>query len=374
MKKAVLEAIATMVGTVIGAGILGIPYVVAEAGFWTGALNIIVLGIISMFLYLYLGEVALRTKGRHQLTGYAEKYLGKKGKFLMMAAMMGGIYGALVAYIMGVGQAIYAMAGIGNPLLYSLIFFAIVSTIIYLGIREVAVSELYMLPMIILVVVVIAVFSFRFLDVQNFNAFNIHNIFLPYGVVLFAYLGATAIPEMEMVLEGNEKSMRKAVVLGMLIPMAIYLLFAFFIVGVSGAGTTEVATIGLGEIIGEHMVWIGNIFAAITMTTSFLALGLALEQMYHFDYNLNKFVSWGLTCLIPLGIALAGIAGFVKALEISGVLAGGLTGILIVLMAAKAKDMGGRKPEYSVPINRLISCLLILLFGAGAGYYLWSII
>ncbi|MBD3249812.1 amino acid permease [Candidatus Woesearchaeota archaeon] len=374
MKKALLEAIATMVGTVIGAGILGIPYVVAEAGFWTGALNIVVLGIISIILYLYLGEVALRTKGRHQLTGYAEKYLGKKGKFLMMAAMVGGIYGALVAYIMGVGQAIHAMVGIGNPMIYSLVFFAVVSTIIYFGIREVAVSELYMLPMIIIIVAVIAVFSFNFLNVQNFNVFNIYNIFLPYGVVLFAYLGATAIPEMEMVLEGNEKSMKKAIVLGMLIPMVIYLFFAFFVVGVSGAGTTEVATIGLGEIIGKHMVWIGNIFAAITMTTSFLALGLALEQMYHFDYNLSKIVSWSLTCLIPLGIALAGIAGFVKALEISGVLAGGLTGILIVLMAVKAKGMSGRRPEYSVYINWVIAGLLIFLFGAGAGYYLWSII
>jgi amino acid permease len=374
MKKAVLEAIATMVGTVIGAGRLGIPYVVAEAGLWTGILNIIILGIISMILYIYLGEVALRTKGRHQLTGYAEKYLGKKGKFLMMVAMISGIYGALVAYIMGVGQALYAIAGIGNPLIYSLIFFAVVSTIIYFGIKKVAISELYMIPLIILIVAVIAVFSFKHIETGNLNAFNSYNLFIPYGVVLFAYLGATAIPEMEMVLEKNEKQMKKAIIIGMLIPMIIYLLFALFVVGVSGTGTTEVATIGLGDIIGEHMVWIGNIFAAITMTTSFLALGLALEQMYRYDYGMNRAASWGLTCLIPLGIALAGIAGFIKALEISGVLAGGLTGILIVMMAARAKKLGKRKPEYSLYINRMISVLLIVLFAGGAGYYLWNIL
>ena len=41
-KKLLLwEAIATLVGTIIGAGILGIPYVIAKAGFWTGIFDIV---------------------------------------------------------------------------------------------------------------------------------------------------------------------------------------------------------------------------------------------------------------------------------------------------------------------------------------------
>ena len=78
MKKQALlwEAISTFVWTIIGAGILGIPYVVAQAGLWTGIVVIVALGLVSMILYLYLGEITLRTKGFHQLTGYSEKYLG----------------------------------------------------------------------------------------------------------------------------------------------------------------------------------------------------------------------------------------------------------------------------------------------------------
>ena len=38
MKKEFFEAIALLMGTVIGAGVLGIPYIVYKAGFLTGLL------------------------------------------------------------------------------------------------------------------------------------------------------------------------------------------------------------------------------------------------------------------------------------------------------------------------------------------------
>ena len=88
--KPLLEAIATLVGFTIGAGILGIPYVIAKAGFVTGIINILIIGILVLFLNLYSGEIVLRTKGDHQLTGYASIYLGKTGKFLMAISIIFG--------------------------------------------------------------------------------------------------------------------------------------------------------------------------------------------------------------------------------------------------------------------------------------------
>ena len=114
-QKLFWEAIATMVGTIIGAGVLGLPYVVSQAGFLTGMITILGVGLVVLLLYLYLGETVLRTKGFHQLTGYAEKYLGKWGKGLMTFAMVFGTYGALIAYLIGEGEALAAIFG-GEPL------------------------------------------------------------------------------------------------------------------------------------------------------------------------------------------------------------------------------------------------------------------
>ena len=366
------ESVAIMVGTVIGAGILGIPYVAAKAGFWTGIVNIILLGLVSMFLYLYLGEITLRTNGLHQLTGYAKIYLGNKGKILMMFAMMFGIYGALIAYTIGVGQTLSAIFS-GYPIVYSIVFFIIASLIIYLGLKQVAKSELYLLPFIISTILVMSILLIKDVNMINFTAFNFSNIFVPYGVILFAFLGATAIPEMNMELKKNKRYLKKAIIVGMIIPIIIYLSFTILIVGVSGSSTTEVATIGLGEIVGKHMVIIGNIFAMITMATSFLALGLALKQMYYYDYRLNKNISWVLTCLVPFVVVLTNITTFIKALDIAGVLSGGTTGILIVLMAFKAKKVGKRVPEYKIPINWFVAVFFIALFLLGVGYYLWTL-
>ncbi|MBR9692163.1 hypothetical protein GOV06_05260 [Candidatus Woesearchaeota archaeon] len=372
-QKTLWIAIATLVGTIIGAGILGLPYVIAQAGFWTGVIDIVVLGFIVLLLYLYLGEVVLRTKGLHQLPGYAEKYLGSIGKKLMVFSMFFGNYGALIAYIIGVGAAASAIFG-GSPLTYSLIFFAVVAFIIFIGLKAVGESELLMLPLIIGTIIFILAASTFHINVGNFTMFNLAKILVPYGIILFAFLGASAIPVLREQLIRNEKHMKKAIIIGVLIPIISYLIFAVAVVGVTGLSTTEVATIGLGQVIGTYMILIGNFLAIITMTTSFLALGLALKETYHYDYNVNKHLAWALTVFIPLMIALSGFTSFIKAIGISGVIAGGTEGTMIVLMAMKAKKHGNRKPEYKIPINWLVAIGLIVVFILGAGYYLWSII
>ena len=53
--RAFFESIATLTGCVIGAGILGIPYVVVRAGFWTGMLVILILGLAVLLIHLMTG-------------------------------------------------------------------------------------------------------------------------------------------------------------------------------------------------------------------------------------------------------------------------------------------------------------------------------
>jgi len=368
IKKPQLQAIATLVGTIIGAGILGIPYVVAKAGFFTGIATITGLGIVVIVLYLYLGEIVLRTKGFHQLTGYAERYLGVWGKRMMTFTMVFGIYGALIAYIIGEGQVLAAIFN-GPTILFSLLFFAIASLIIYLGVKAVGESELWMVVVTIAIVFILALMAVPLISTENFTSFKVRNLFVPYGVVFFAFLGAAAIPEMREELVRNEKKLKRSIIIGASIPIAVYLIFTVIVVGVTGLQTTEVATLGLGQIIGRHVILIGNLFAVLTMATSFLTLGLALKEMYNYDYNINHQISWGLTIIIPLIIALSNVTTFIKAIGIAGVVAGGLEGILIVLMAFRAKKFGNRKPEYSVKLNKTLAVLIIAIFVLGAVFY-----
>src|SRR3989338_6268237 len=79
-KHKTLVGIGTMLGAIVGAGILAIPYVMAQSGLLLGFILTVVLGLSLLLVNLMAGEIVLRTKKQHQMTGYAEKKLGSWGK------------------------------------------------------------------------------------------------------------------------------------------------------------------------------------------------------------------------------------------------------------------------------------------------------
>ncbi len=375
MVKGVYQATATLAGTVIGAGILGIPYVISQVGFSLGLILIILIGLAVLFMSLFLGEVVLRTKTTHQLAGYAEKYLGKKAKVISTISLMVGVYGALIAYLMGISQSLSELFNL-NPILLIIITFIILSYIIHKGIKTLGNSEVLLGTIMILIMVTIALFSIfssKF-NPQNLNIINIKNIFLPYGVILFSFLGATAIPEMREEIIRNKIKLEKAILFGSLIPLVIYIFFALSVIGITGLETTQIATIGLGNLLGYKMILLANIFAIFAMTTSFIAIGYALKQMYMYDYKLSKGLSWALTCLPALIIVLLNITDFIQVIGISGAFAGGIDGIIITLMLWKAKKNSERKPEYSLKFTKIIGVILITLFILGILYQIRMLI
>lgn len=368
VNKHYYAAIATLFGTIVGAGVLGIPYSFARAGFMLGIINLVVLGTAVLFLYLFLGEVVLRTRGDHQLTGYAGMYLGRWGKKLMMFTMAFSIYGALIAYLIGEGAALAAIFNSSNNMLFSMIFFIIVSLIIYKGLEAIENSELVLSSVVLLIIIFISAYAFKKIDISNLSYFRIQNIFMPYGVILFSLAGSMAIPEMREELINNKKKLKKAIIIGALLPVVFYFIFSLAIVGSLGISTTEVATVGLAELLGQKMFILGNIFAVFAMATSFLTLGLALKEMYHYDFRFHKDAAWLLT-IVPTFIMFLFIKkSFVSVISITGGVAMGLEGILIILMYQKAKKIGARKPEYRVRSNIILEYFLMAIFAAGILY------
>lgn len=372
-KKRFWAAVATLMGTTIGAGVLGIPYVISKAGLLVGLIEIVLLGLAIMLTNLLLGEVVLRTKGDHQLTGYAEKYLGKTGKRIMALTMVFGIYGALTAYLIGVGDELTKLFPIANNFVYSLAYFFVVALLIYSGLRAIEQSELFLGIIIIIIILLIsalAIFSPSFSIKPSFRISK--NIIYPYGVIFFAYLGAVAIPEMKEELRKQKRYLKKAIILGGLVVMLVYLLFSTAIIGICKE-VTPIAPDCL-KVLGFRMELFGVLFGIFAMSTSFLALGLALKEMYEYDYKLRKEIAWMLTCVVPLALFLLRIGSFIQILSIAGALIGGTEGVLIVLMFRNAKKMGKRKPEYSIKENKLLLIILSTLFILGIIYQVLRIL
>jgi len=367
MKK-LWYASATIMGAVIGAGVLGIPFAFMKAGLLYGMINLAVVTILLVFVNLYMGEVMLRTKGIHQLTGYAERYLGKAGKGFMAFSLVFGIYGALIAYLIGIGDILSALLG-GQPFFYTTVFFVIFSALIYAGIKAVSKSEFvftYLKIFVFFALAISLVAFFKFSSIQT-AGFSLKTSLLPYGVVLFSLMAFPSLPEAREIIVKEEKDLKKALLISTLLPAAIYAVFAFIFIGVLGKSIGEVAIVTLSTI-GTVQFILGFSFAALAMMTAYLSLGLALQEMYEYDYRMKHNLSFLVTCIVPYILVVLGVKDFVKTLSIVGAVAGGLAAILIVLMFSRAKKLGEREPEYAVKRSVLISWLLISLFALGIIY------
>lgn len=362
LKRKFFTTAFTLTGTIIGAGILGLPYVFSKAGFLTGLFWLIFLGFIMLFVNLCLGEISLRTKKIHQLPGYAEKYLGKKGKIIMFFAVIFGIYSALLAYLIGEGQS-FSKLFFGNldySIYFALAFWILMILLLHKGLRELKKVEFY--GVIIIIGIILAMFFWFFPEVSfsNLSYYNFSDFFFPFGVILFSLLGFVAIPELRREIKGGEKLFKKAIIVGTLIPIFLYFIFTLIFVGVLGRSVEEVATISFGSFI--------VVLGIFTMLTSYFVLSFSLMDIFVYDLK-KKNLSFIFVSLVPLLLYLSvtffNLADFVKILGIGGVVSGGLTGILILLMNVKAKKKGNRNPEFVIPINWFIIGILSLIFILG---------
>jgi tyrosine-specific transport protein len=361
VKSKFIPALAVLLGTIIGAGFLGIPYVVSRSGFLVGAVYLLLIAGFIMLTKLYLGEVSLRTQGTHQLTGLADRYLGKTGKFVMFFAMIFGIYSALVAYLIGEGRSIsYIIFGnFGNAFVISLLFWSILSVLTYIGLKALKKYEKISMFVVFGLVLLIFVFFIGKINPENLSYINSEK-FAPFGIILFSFLAFSSLPEVKRILSGQEKLMKKVIVTGVLLAFLIYLAFCFVVVGVFGQGVQEIATLSLGRFFA--------LLGVTTMFTAFFALSIAIRDMFRFDFKLGRFKGWLLCSFVPLLlfliISLYKVVSFVQILSIAGIVSGGLTGISVLLMNLRAKKLGNRKPEYSMKISWPIILVLSALFVA----------
>ncbi len=371
MKNKLFGAIALLIGTVVGAGIFGIPYVVSQVGFMTGFFYLLVLGAVIFITTLCYAEVILRTREEHQMAGYAGKYLGKWGERIISFSLVFGIYGALLAYMVGVGDFLHALLydflG-GTPFLYTALFFILASIAVFFGLKTIIKIEKIMVAVLILAAVLIFIFGLPYVEMENLIGFDRMNLFLPYGVILFAFTGATVLADMKKILSGEEKKLKKSILIAYVIVFVIYLSFSFVVCGISGKDTSPEAIIGLNNVMGDKIFVIGAILGILTMTTSFLTLGLVLREIFMCDYKFGKVLSWVYACFVPFVIFLFGLADFIKIIGMVGAITGGLQGILILIMYLKAKKQGNTKPLFSIKVPKVIVYLMCAMYGVGIVY------
>lgn len=367
-------AVSTLVGTIIGVGMFGLPYAASRSGAAVALAYLLVLGAVVTCLHLIYGEIVLRTGERHRLVGYARLYLGRWGKLAASVIFFVTLYLALWVYLLVGGEFLStALSGWldfsaekGSLILAALGFF-----VIFKGVRLAGVFEFLMTLVLLAMIVGLVIYGQGLVAKENWtlSPASLADWFLPYGVVLFALAGGSAVPEIRSLFRAGQASvLKRAIIWGTWLPVSVYIVFVLTVVGISGGATSAEAIKGLSPFLGASVVRYGAAIGFLAVITSFFTVGLNIKNSFRFDLGLSPGVSFILTAAVPLILFWLGWSDFIKIISVGGAVLGGLEGLLLLAIWRRAKRRGGRQPEYSLSLGRVILAAIVLVLVLGVVY------
>lgn len=364
-------------GTAIGAGMLALPVVTAEGGFWPSLGVYALCWLFMTCTGLLLLELCLRLPPDANLVSMAGAYLGRFGKAFAWVLYLFLFYCLSIAYVSGGGGLLLGWLGMPLPAWAgSLLFVALFAPFVYFGAR--AVDRINWLLMTGLV---LSYLGFLALGVRHVSAANLQVSSWPLSlkalpVIFTAFSYQGVIPTLSTYMKRDAKRLRIAIVAGTSLAFLIYILWELLILGIvplegerglAQAMRDQISAVEpLKSHLGLGVVYaLGQSFAFFAITTSFIGVTLGLmdflaDGLRMPKLGLRRLFLAALTFLPPLAIALTYPKIFLKALGLAGGIGCALLlGFLPVLLVWIARK---REPAEQQMLGGGRKVLLLLLF------------
>lgn len=308
-------------GTVFGVGLYSLPYVMSRSGTWVFLVSLLIVSGLVFLVNFLFADVVLRTPSKERFLGYVGQYVGKRAEKIFGWITIIGFWGTFLAYLLVWGDFAFLALGSVLPfsaMQFSLFFFVITTIIIIKGGRTIEWIDVVML--------IGAAFLFGVLFIKGHahisefiaSPSSFEGYVLPYGSLMFAFWGAGIIPEIVNQMRQRPKKIIQLLISGKVLVAVLGFLFAFFIVGISGADTSREAFAGLGSTIGRTAVLLGAVLGMITITLAYNNLGWVSRNILMYDVKLKKIVSIATVVVPPLVLMLAGLVNVVLIISIIG--------------------------------------------------------
>lgn len=324
-KGSVLGGILLVAGCCIGAGMLGLPVLSAQAGFQPSIVIFFVCWLFMLVTGLLLLEVNLWYGEEISLITMADRTLGHTGKIVTWLVFLFLFYSLMVAYIAASGSLITDFIGEAtghywHPGVGGFLFCLLFGTLLYLGIGAVDwFNRLLMIGLIVSYVSLVAVGASHvdtsLLQHRDWGAMT---AVIPAVIVSFGF--HNLVPSLTTYFGGQPKPLIWTIVIGSAIPLVIYLLWEWIILGIVplqnfqvALDQGEIATEALKNAVGASwVVDVAQAFAFFAIVTSFLSVALSFVDFLADGLSIKKtplgkiFLALLCSCSsLPLCIALS---------------------------------------------------------------------
>jgi amino acid permease len=362
--KQLWRGIRPLLGTVVGVGIFGLPYAFSRVGFGLGLLALVVVCGLSIMALLLYADLILVRNGHGRYLSVVGHDLSFAERAVAAVAYFGSNYGALLAYVIVGGSFAHSIFSPwlgGSLLLYQCTFWLIGSLVIGGGLSFIVRLQGFLFPLIFLLVIVHAFLLVPHLSFSHFGEFHPENTVLSLGILLFAFGGLSAVPDMRDVLGKNRSALRSSLVIGMLSIMSLYALFCFLVVGVSGPLTTPEAISGLSTALGPFAEILGSVLGLGIVLSAYLALGVGLTSALVYDFRMRYLAAWAAVALVPITLVILGATNFISVVGITGGILGSLLGMFLVVAYERAR-YSHQLSKYALGIPQWLVALTFMMY------------
>jgi len=333
-----LEATSIIAGYGIGGGVLALPWLVSLNGVLPSIVVLSAAYFLSLLLHLMIAEVSAGEESGKQIVELFRKYLftGRTGAALtwFFFGIMGIIFLAnLAAYVAGGGEVL-ASSGLSAPW-GSILFYAAAASVAIFGLKALGIVEKWaVIGMGILftglvIVSVISLASAGPATPVKPPAPGFFRLLALYGMGMFCFAAYFSVPQAVRGLADRPGLIPRAVAAGLGINFAIMLVVTSLSLLLCSE-PTAIATIGWSQALGPVAGVAGTIFVILAMLTSYWSLSLALADIIRERVGISRFVSWLISTLPTLAIALAGAGGFMEFMRTAGGGAAVLIAVLVI--------------------------------------------
>lgn len=385
--SALWGGILIVAGTTIGAGMLALPVVTGAAGFLPSVVLFIAYWLYMLFTGFLILELHFSWPQHPNLISMARLTLGRIGGLFALLLYFFLLYTLTTAYLAGSGPIFSAflewMVGYSMPekaaVLPLLLLFG---GVVYGGAASIDRANRLLMCCLGAAYILMVVFLSPHIRMEYLARREWMQLGMAVSIVSTSFGFHIVIPSLSSHLKGDLKTIRKAMLIGSLIPLLVYISWDWLALGIvplKGAnGWIESYHLGLdgATVLGRaledsRLALLSSFFSLCAIITSFLGVSLSLKDCLADTFRIEKTAKGRLLlCLLifipPLIMSLTDPRAFLDALEYAG--AFGVVVLLALfplLMAWQARYRLGRISPYRAPGGKWL-----LLAGIGCSFIL----
>lgn len=342
------EATSIIVGHGVGSGILAVPYL-ASRNDWKDLLWIMAAAyLINLLMHYMIAELSYNNQGAQFIKCFEkELFVGRFKTFATWVAF--GLLG--ISVVMNVsgfiaGAAAVFKAWFGLPTWIGMIlYYVIAASVVLFGMKLVGICEKISVGSMIVVIGVLFVATMlseisplptEFIATSNLVAL--------FSMISFSMSAVMSVPQVVKGLQGNVGRIRSSIAAGTGINMGLILLITFMtLLGAGSDVSQDGALVDLARHLGGWVSIVGYIFSLLALSTSFWANTLNLRDIVAEQTKWNRKLSWLVSSLPCLLIALLGVSSFVGFTRLASVVQV-LTGVGIIISYNRSRKREGASP------------------------------